>query len=350
MNILYKWLILLNVMKEIVFFETHASDKKYLKKNLKDFKLKFFEECIQDVDIKKYKSADFISVFIYSKVTEEIIEQMPKLKHIATRSTGFDHIAHKFCAERKICVSNVPFYGENTVAEHTFALILNLSRKVHLSYLREKKGDYSIEGLQGFDLKGKTLGVIGAGRIGLHTIKIAKGFGMHVKAFDLHKDSFTSGLLHFEYASVDEILKTSDIVTLHMPYFKATHHFMNKSRLNKMKKGALLINTARGGLVDTDALYDVLKKGKLGGVGLDVIEGEELIGHEDELVKNKRANKVKVDAVFRDHKIFDMPNVIFTPHNAFNSIEAINRILDTNIDNLNNFGKKGKQIFQINKF
>lgn len=336
-------------MKEIVFFEAKESDRKYLKQNLKGFKLKFFEECIQDVPVAKFKKADFISVFIYSHVSADIISAMPNLKHVATRSTGFDHIDLDVCTERKIIVSNVPFYGENTVAEHTFALILNLSRKVHLSYLREKNGNYSIDGLQGFDLKGKTFGVIGAGRIGLHAIKIAKGFGMHVKAFDLHQNNFTSELLHFDYATVDEILKTCDIVSLHMPYCKATHHFMNKTRLNKMKKGALLINTARGGLIDTDALYDNLVAGKLGGVGLDVIEGEEFIGHEDEILSCKKS-KSKVCEVFRDHEIFDMPNVIFTPHNAFNSIEAIHRILDTNIDNLSNFGKKGKSIFQINKF
>lgn len=334
-------------MKEIAIFEAHESDKKYMKQNLKGFKLKFFEECIQDVSVSKFKKADVISVFIYSKVDSKLVSQLPNLKHVSTRSTGYDHIDYAYCAEKKISVTNVPFYGENTVAEHTFALILNLSRKVHLSYLREKNGNYSIDGLQGFDLKGKTLGVIGAGKIGLHAIKIAKGFGMHVKAYDLHQDNFTSGLLHFDYASVDEILKTSDIVTLHMPYFKATHHFMNKTRLNKMKKGALLINTARGGLIDTDALYEVLSAGRLGGVGLDVIEGEEFIGHEDELLKQKNNNK-KVCQVFRDHKIFDMPNVIFTPHNAFNSIEAIHRILDTSIENMTNHGKKDKKVFCIN--
>jgi D-lactate dehydrogenase len=334
-------------MKEIAIFEAHESDRKYIKQNLEGFKLTFFEECIQDVPIKKFKKAEIISVFIYSKLNSDLIEQLPNLKHISSRSTGYDHIDYNFCAKRKICVSNVPFYGENTVAEHTFALILNLSRKVHLSYLREKNGNFSIDGLQGFDLKGKTLGVIGAGKIGLNTIKIGKGFGMHVKAYDLHQDNFTSDLLHFDYVSVDEILKTSDIVSLHMPYFKATHHFMNKTRLNKMKKGALLINTARGGLIDTDALYDVLSTGKLAGVGLDVIEGEEYIGHEDELLKQKNNSK-KVYQVFRDHKIFDMPNVIFTPHNAFNSIEAINRILDTSIDNMKNFGKKDRNIFCVN--
>lgn len=335
-------------MEEIVFFETHESDKKYLKANLKGFKLKFFEECIQDVPVAKYKSANRISVFIYSNVTEEILEQLPNLKMVATRSTGFDHINLEVCKNNGVCVANVPFYGENTVAEHTFALILNLSRKVHLSYLREIKKDYSIDGLQGFDLKGKTIGVIGAGRIGLHTIKIAKGFGMHVKAFDLHQDSFTSGLLHFEYASVDEILKTCDIVSLHMPYFKATHHFMNKTKLKKMKKGALLINTARGGLIDTDALFDVLKSGRLGGVGLDVIEGEEILGQEKKLNRSKK-NKDKLDIIKRNHKIFDMENVIFTPHNAFNSIEAIHRILDTTCENLMNFEKKGKVVYSINR-
>jgi D-lactate dehydrogenase len=333
-------------MKEIVFFEVTKIDKSYLKAKLKGFKLKFFDKCIQDVEISKFKSADMISVFIYSKVSSNILIKLKKLKQIATRSTGFEHINLPYCKDNNISVTNVPFYGENTVAEHTFALILNLSRKVHLTYLREKSGNFSIDGLQGFDLKGKTLGVLGAGKIGLNTIKIAKGFGMNVKAYDLHQDNFISELLHFDYVSVDEILKTSDIITLHMPYFKATHHFMNKSKLNKMKKGALLINTARGGLIDTNALYDNLIEGKIGGAGLDVIEGEELIGHEDELLKSKKCQN-KIREVFQAHEIFDMPNVIYTPHNAFNSIEAIYRILDTTISNLENFGKKDKTIYEV---
>lgn len=329
---------------EISFFEINKEDQNYIKKQLKGFKLNFFEETIQEVPQSKYKSSSIISVFIYSKVDRQIIESFSNLKVIMTRSTGFDHIDLDTCNFRNILVGNVPFYGENTVAEHTFALILNLSRKVHESYMRCKNEDYSIEGLEGFDLKGKTLGVIGVGHIGMHVIRMAKGFGMHVKAFDLHKDTFTSEILHFNYSDVEDILKNSDIISLHMPYNKFTHHFINKEKLSKMKKGAILINTARGGLVDTDALYQALKSGHIGGAGLDVIEGEELIQNDDAL---STKSMKKIHEIFRDKEIFKMPNVIFTPHNAFNSYEANKRIIDTTIENIQNFKSENKPKYEV---
>lgn len=329
---------------EISFFEIDKQTQDYIKKQLKGFKLNFFEQTIQEINPTKYKSSDLISVFIYSKIDRQTIESIPKLKAIMTRSTGFDHIDLDTCNFRNILVGNVPFYGENTVAEHTFALILNLSRKVHESYMRCKKEDYSIEGLEGFDLKGKTLGVIGVGHIGMHVIRIAKGFGMHVKAFDLHQDIFTSEILHYTYTDVDNILKNSDIISLHMPYNKFTHHFINKEKLSKMKKGAILINTARGGLVDTDALYQALKAGQIGGAGLDVIEGEELIRDDDALDVHSMK---KIHQIFRDKEIFKMPNVIFTPHNAFNSYEANKRIIDTTLENIENFKKENRPKYQL---
>src|SRR5262249_32735314 len=153
------------------------------------------------------------------------------LRLIATRSTGYDHIDTRVCRERGVRVATVPSYGENTVAEHTFALILSLSRHIHKSYVRVSQGNLSREGLTGFDLKGKTLGVIGAGRIGLHVIKIARGFGMDVLVTDVARDTFLSELLNFRYVPIDELLDAADIITLHMPYSEKTHHYLNRDRL-----------------------------------------------------------------------------------------------------------------------
>lgn len=331
---------------KIAFFEIQKDEEKFLKKNLKSHTLVFFKETINEINPKKYRSVDAISVFIYSKVSEKEITDIPKLKLILTRSTGFDHIDTKTAKKKGIVVGNVPFYGENTVAEHTFALLLNLSRNVHKSYLRTKNDDYTLDGLRGFDLKGKTLGVIGTGHIGMHVIRIAKGFGMNVVAYDIRKDTFISEVLNFQYVSIDELLKRSDIITLHMPYFKENHHFLNKEKLSKTKKGVIIINTARGPLIDTDVLYELLKKKHIGGAGLDVIEGEELIKNEEELF-NDPDSKRKTYELFRDRKIFSMENVIFTPHIAFDSQEAVERILQTTIDNILSYEKSKTIRYQI---
>lgn len=319
----------------IVFFEVAADEQKFFKSKFPKDSLTFFSGPIQDVDTRKFAKAECLCVFIHSKVTVSIIEKLPRLKLIVTRSTGFDHVAMS-----SVPVANVPFYGENTVAEHTFGLILSLSRNIHKSHLRTQLNDFTIAGLRGFDLKDKTLGVLGVGHIGLHVIRIAKGFGMHVNAFDLHKDQFISELLHYKYSDIDTILKTSDIITLHMPYNKETHHFLDKKRLSMLKKGAIVINTARGGLIDTDALYDLLQKGHIGGAGLDVIEGEEYIFEEQELLASKKHSE-KLQSIFRNKKMFTLENVIFTPHNAFNSSEAVLRILESTCENIIAFQKHG---------
>jgi len=324
----------------IALFEILEEEKKYFKEKLKGQKLTFFEEPIQNIHVSKLKNFDIFSVFIYSKVSEFILTKCPNIKAIITRSTGFDHIDIKYCIKNNIQISNVPFYGENTVAEHGFALLLNLSRNIHKSYVRCLNKDYSIKGLRGFDLRGKTLGVIGVGHIGLHLIRMAKGFSMNVKAFDTHKNDFLSEVLDFQYEELDEILKTSDIISLHMPFNKNTKHFINKERIKMMKKGVIIINTARGGLIDTKALYFGLKNGQIGGCGLDVIEGEEFIMHEDELLKDGNVNREKLQDLFLDKEILEMNNVIFTPHNAFNSEEAIKRIQDTAIENILSFIEK----------
>ncbi|MEM3610454.1 MAG: NAD(P)-dependent oxidoreductase, partial [Candidatus Anstonellales archaeon] len=271
--------------------------------------------------------------FIYSKITRDLMDKLPNLRAILTRSTGFDHIDLVAAKEKGIKVYNVPSYGENTVAEHTFALILSLSRNIHKSYVRTLKNDFSIDGLVGFDLRGKTIGIVGGGKIGMHVAKIAKGFGMNVLVYDTFRNKFLEEVIGFKYVSLSQLLKESDIVSLHVPYNQATHHLINRETISMMKKGAILINTARGGVVDTDALLEALESKKLGGAGLDVIEGEELIREEHQLLHDK-ANPEKLRAIYRDHRIFQLENVVFTPHNAFNSKEALMRILDTTIENL----------------
>jgi D-lactate dehydrogenase len=271
---------------------------------------------------------------------------MSSHKTCGCSSTGYDHISTADCKKKGIAVCNVPYYGENTVAEHTFGLIITLSRNIHKSYVRTLRNDFSIEGLTGFDLKDKTIGIIGGGHIGLHVARMARAFGMHVRVFDINRDSFLEEVINFKYTPLDELLKISDIITLHVPYNKHTHHLINKDNIREFKKGAILINTSRGAVVDTDALHQALKTRKIGGAGLDVIEGEEYIKEENELLESGR-NPQKWRAIVRDHKIFDMDNVVFTPHNAFNSKEALIRILDVTIENIQAFlDKKAKN--QVN--
>jgi len=323
---------------KIAFFEVKDWEQAYLAGRLPD------DDLIFETDVLKpgagsgeqkvrLREAEALSVFIYSQVTREVLEGLPRLRLIATRSTGFDHIDMEACRQRGVAVCNVPVYGENTVAEHTFALLLMLSRKVHQSVAQVRAGRVDLAKLTGFDLQGKTLGVVGAGHIGLHAIRIARGFGMRVLAFDVHSEAFLADLLGFEYASMDRLLAESDIVTLHCPLNAATHHLLGREQFAKMKLGALVINTARGGLIDTDALVEALESGKLAGAGLDVLEGEELIKEEKQLLQRP----VEVEPLrmaLRNRVLLSREDVVFTPHNAFNSREALIRILDVTLENL----------------
>lgn len=322
---------------KIAFFETKNWEKRPFKKLLRSHRLDFYNDPLSVETVKLAKPYTIISTSIYSKVDKKVLSQLPNLKLIATRSTGFDHIDIKECKKRGIRVANVPSYGENTVAEHTFALILSLSRKMYKSCLKTLRNDFSIdESVKGFDLYGKTLGVIGAGKIGLHVVRIAKGFGMKVLVYDKFPNKFLSEVLGFEYAPFDEVLKKSDILTLHVPYTKETHHLINMKNISKIKKGAILINTSRGSVVETDALIYALDKGILSGLGLDVLEGEELIKEEKQLLYDTNSPE-KFKNLIKDHIILGRDNVIFTPHIAFYSEEALQRIIITTAENIISF-------------
>ncbi|TSC95933.1 MAG: D-isomer specific 2-hydroxyacid dehydrogenase NAD-binding protein [Parcubacteria group bacterium Athens1014_10] len=322
---------------KIVFFETENWEKEYLIKNLKNLELKFFNEPLEDKHFAVIKDYSIISPFIYSKFTREVFNLLPKVKLISTRSTGFDHIDISEAKKKKIKVCNVPYYGENTVAEHTFALILALSRKLCLSWERSKKGDFSPEGLMGFDLKGKTLGIIGMGHIGQHVARIAKGFEMKVITFDVRKDLKLAKELNFTYVSFEKLLKTADIISLHAPYNKETHHLLNNKNIHLIKKGAYLINTARGALIETEALIKALGEKILAGIALDVLEEECFIKEERQLLSKEFPKECDLKTVLRNHLLLQQENVIITPHNAFNSKEALERILETTVSNINSF-------------
>lgn len=281
--------------------------------------------------------AEVLSVFVDSKVNTAVLSALPNLKHIATRSTGYDHIDLKTCVERGITVSTVPGYGEVTVAEYAFALLLSWSRRVYDGVDRVKElGDFSPEGLKGFDLFGKTFGIIGTGRIGKHAGKIAKGFGMEVVAYDLYPNEAVAAEIGFKYLSLDELLKSSDIVSLHVPYTPENHHLINTDKLKLMKGNAVLVNTARGALVDTPALVEALKNKVISAACLDVLEEEGVLKDEFGYVKGVN-QEADMKAVIAGHILFDLPNVLVTPHNAFNTGEALEKILDTTAENVKNY-------------
>lgn len=322
---------------KIAFFETEEWEKPYFRAKLRGYDVTFFNNLIDEDNAAKAKDFDIISVFIYSKITKKILDKLKNVRLIATRGTGFDHIDVAECKKRKINVCNVPAYGENTVAEHTFALILNLTRKIHKAWERTRRLDFSQEGLMGTDLQGKTLGVIGVGNIGRHVVRIAKGFEMDVIAFDIFKNKKLEKKLGFKYVPFDYLLRNSDIITLHCPYNKKTHHLINKGNIKKIKKGALLVNTARGGLIETDALVNALDFGILAGAGLDVLEDECLIKEDAQVMSKHFPDKCDMRIVLEDHMLAKKDNVIITPHNAFNSKEALQRILDATVVNIKGF-------------
>ncbi|GLV54954.1 lactate dehydrogenase [Dictyobacter sp. S3.2.2.5] len=301
--------------------------------------LRAINTTLDEVPLAELRDVEVLLPFIHSKVGPTELDAMPNLKIIATRSTGFDHIDLNETEERGITVCNVPGYGETAVAEYTFALLLNISRKVHLADSRTKRGDYTLEGLRGFDLYGRTIGVIGAGAIGLRVIRIATGFGMRVLVYDevqRKRNRLLAEVLGFNFVQLDELLREADVVTLHAPSLPSTYHMINREALSKMKRGSYLVNTARGTLVDTHAVAWALDTGILAGVGLDTFEGEEFLQREEELLGESGAEE-KLRMLVQNNMLQRRPNVIITPHMAFNSNEALLRILDTTIENVQAF-------------
>ena len=290
--------------------------------NLDSTGVGIFNEELQD-NIEQAKKYDVVSVFVYSKLDKKVLDQLPNLKMIATRSTGTDHIDSNECKKRNIEVLNVPSYGENTVAEYAIALMLAVAKRIVPAHQSVEEGEFSPEGLTGIDIFGKTLGVVGVGRIGKNVIKIAKGLGMKVITVD-------------KGDNLDECLPKCDILTFHVPATPETRHLLNLKNIKLMKRGSILINTSRGKVVKTEAIVYGLANGILWGAGLDVTEDEDLV-ESISMVSSTRPTKDDLQEVLSYHLLRDRDDVVFTPHNAFNTKEAIGRIIGTTIENINTF-------------
>jgi len=323
---------------KIAFFEIEAEEAVYFRDRLIGHEIDFYSERIDKHNLPIKRDYEAISVFTNCEVKTEVINALPNLKFIATRSTGYNHIDINVATAKNIIVSSVPHYGENTVAEFTFGLILTLSRKIFQAFDRIKEiGSFDTRGLQGFDLREKTIGVVGTGRIGRHVIRIAKGFEMNVIATDAFPDEKFASEMNVRYMPFEELISQADVITFHVPESPNTFHMLNMTNIHKIKRGALVINTARGSVIETSAIVKALNDGIIGGAGLDVLEEEVLTKDERDILIKGKAREHNLETILYNHVLVDMDNVIMTPHNAFNTKEALIRILDTTILNINSF-------------
>lgn len=282
-----------------------------------------------------HAQAAVISTFVHSRLDAQVLGLLPELRLIATRSTGFDHIDLDYCHSRSITVCHVPDYGAATIAEHAFAVLLALCRHIPTATQRTHRGDFSLDGLRGFELYGKTLGVLGTGRIGRRAIAIGRGLGMAVMAYDLYPNPETAAALGFRYVALDEVLAQADVITLHLPATPQTRHLIAGPQFAIMKKGAVLINTARGSLIEADALIRALDQGIIAAAGLDVLPEEGLLRDESALFQQEsRPSGDELYTLLADHVLLQHPKVLVTPHSAFNTHEAMARIMTTTIANI----------------
>ena len=325
---------------KIGFFGVKHWEKEILEREiaiLPVYGVGIFEEEVQD-NLERANDYDIISTFIYSEMSAKVLAQLPKLKLIATRSTGIDHIDALYCRKNKIEIAGVPEYGSRTVAEYTFGLLLAVAKKIVVAHQSVEDGDFSPEGLTGVDLYKKTIGIVGTGKIGQNVARFAKAFGMNVLAVDVHEDLRLAKRLGFRYVDLPTCLASADFLTLHVPAVAKTYHLINKKNIGLMKRGSVLINTCRGPVVETEALLWALNKKILAGVGLDVVEEEQRL-ESLSVITDIRLTKNDLQNVISFHMLRDRDDVVFTPHNAFNTQEAIGRIIATTVENINEYIK-----------
>ena len=312
-------------MIKVAFYDAKAYDRPsfehYGEQN--DIRFRFLETKLNEDTAELAKGCDAVCVFVNDTVNAEVIDRLYEygVKLIALRSAGYNNVdvPHAF---GKIHVVHVPAYSPYAVAEHAIALLLTSVRRIHKAYNRTREFNFSLSGLTGFDFHGKTVGVVGTGKIGRIFIDICKGFGMNVIAYDLFpaKDS------GIEYVPLDELLERSDIISLHCPLTDATWHLINTEAIGKMKKGVVIVNTSRGGLIDAEALLEGIKARKIGAACLDVYEEEADVFFED------RSGHIMDDELLS--RLISMPNVIVTSHQAFLTEEALNNIAETTVNNI----------------
>lgn len=333
---------------KISFVETETSEHQYFLDALEAHEIEFARH-LEEVSAE----SEAVCVFIYSNVDKAFLETHPAMRLVVTRSTSVEHIDTDECARRGITVRSVRSYGEFTVAEHTFALLLALSRRLRDVMSGGRRG-FSYEDLRAFELREKTLGLIGIGRIGQQVIPIARAFGMEVVVHDPQVHRSLAEALGVRAVALDDLLRTADIISLHAALTSETHHLINRATLAKCRRGVIIINTARGPLIDTGALAEALDSGHVGGAGLDVLEDERVLRrpapqimaqqivdrlHSDFPAPEPRDPRRigQLSELMRTEKLLARPNVVFTPHIAFNSVEAIERINRATVESIRTF-------------
>ena len=320
-----------NTRMKIVIFESDPSEEGYLRESLAPalasdgvagLDLAFVPDKLTVETASQAAGADVVSIFTGSHIDAGVLAVLPSVKLIVTRTTGYDHIDLVAAKAKGVQVTNVPGYGSVAVAEHAFALLLAISRRIFDAARQVKEeGEFHVTAMQGFDLFAKKIGVLGTGRIGKNAARIAKGFSMQVMLFDAHADEAFASEIGAKYFSFDEILNTADILTLHLPALPETLHIINADAFAKMKRGMVIVNTARGSLIDTEALLAAIQDKVVSHVGLDVLEDETELSDESELVMgHKKINDWK--ALVMDHVLIERPEVLITPHIAFHTVEA----------------------------
>ncbi|MCR5847519.1 MAG: 2-hydroxyacid dehydrogenase [Lachnospiraceae bacterium] len=316
---------------KIAFFDAKEYDKQsFINSNENnEFEILYFETRLSEDTCKLAEGCDVVCVFVNDDVNRAVIDNLKQMgvKLIALRCAGYNNVDIEY-AYGKIHVVRVPAYSPYAVAEHAMALLLTSIRRIHKAYIRTKDFNFSLNGLTGFDLHGKTVGVIGTGKIGRIFIDICKGFGMNVIAYD----KFPAKDLEIEYESLDEVWKRSDIISLHCPLTDENRHMINSETISKMKKGVVIINTSRGALIDSDALVEGIKARHVGAACLDVYEEESNVFFHD------YSNHIVNDDTLA--RLISMPNVIVTSHQAFLTNEALTNIADTTLDNVREFFEK----------
>ncbi len=322
---------------KIAFFDTKPYDKTYFDKfgAAYDVKFKYFETKLNEDTVDLANGYDGVCVFVNDVVNAAVIDRLYAMgiSVIALRCAGFNNVDMKH-AHGKIHVLRVPAYSPYAVAEHTMAMLLTSIRRIHKAYIRTRDFNFSLSGMTGFDLHGKTVGVIGTGRIGRVFIDICRGFGMNVLAYDkFQADGLDNGDT-IRYVSLDELFAGSDIISLHCPLTEETYHIIDDRSLEKCKRGVVILNTSRGALVDAEALLTGIKSRKIGAACLDVYEEESDLFFED-----FSGHILEDDTLAR---LISMPNVIVTSHQAFLTEEALSNIAETTVQNIVSFFKNGQ--------
>lgn len=321
---------------KIAFFSTQPYDREYFERFNSNHKIKFYQGQLSEETVDLAKGYDAVCAFVNDQLNATVIKTLAQLgvKLIAQRCAGFNNVDLAAAIENNIKVVRVPAYSPHAVAEHALALIMTLNRKTHKAYNRVREGNFSLDRLTGFDVYGKTVAVIGTGKIGQCFAHIMLGLGCKVLAFDLvaNKELEAAGVV---YVPLMDALAQSDIVSLHCPLTEQTKHLVNHHTLGIMKKGAMLINTSRGALIDTVAAIGALKKGKLGYLGIDVYEQEEKIFFHD-----LSENIIEDDVIMR---LLSFPNVLITSHQGFLTDEALTQIALVTLQNISDF-EEGKKL------